>query len=182
MADGASVNVSRWETSPHVGTHADAPLHVQRDGVGADQLPLKAFSGAAQVVDVSRSSATLLTLQALRDAGWQDGGERLVLRTGRSVVTGRWPEDWPALAADAASALVAAGLKLLAVDCPSVDPATSKELAVHHALFQGGAYVLENLDLRRVAAGSCELLALPLRTGAVDAAPVRALLRSTEAS
>lgn len=182
MADGASVNVSRWESSPHVGTHADAPLHVQQDGAGADRLPLAAFSGAAQAVDLSGAPADLISLQALRAAGWRDGGERLVLRTGRSVAAGQWPEEWPALAPDTARALLAAGLRLLAVDCPSVDPATSKTLEVHHLLFAGGAYVLENLDLSAVHAGPHDLLALPIRTGAVDAAPVRALLRPTEAS
>jgi arylformamidase len=48
---------------------------------------------------------------------------------------------------------------------------------VHHALFGGDAFVLENLDLREVGPGRVELLALPLLTGAVDAAPARALLR-----
>jgi arylformamidase len=66
---------------------------------------------------------------------------------------------------------------LLGVDCPSVDDRESKTLAVHHALFDGGAFVLENLDLRGVTPGRWELLALPLRVGAMDAAPVRAFLR-----
>ena len=34
LADGASVNLSHIAGSPHVGTHADAPLHV-RDGAAA---------------------------------------------------------------------------------------------------------------------------------------------------
>lgn len=176
MADGASVNVSRWETSPHVGTHADAPLHVMADGRGADALPLEAFVGRARVVDVS-GLAGEMSLDALERAGWRRGEPRLVLRTGRSTATGVFPEAWPALDPLVAATLVADGLRLLAVDCPSVDDRESKTLPVHHALFGGGAFVLENLDLRGVDEGACELYAFPLKVGACDAAPVRAFIR-----
>jgi arylformamidase len=176
MAEGASVNVSRWETSPHVGTHADAPLHVQADGAGADALPLAPFVGPATVVDVSSHLGTL-SLDALRAAGWRPGCERLLLRTGATTGTGTFPAAWPALAPETAQALVADGLRLLGVDCPSVDDRESKTLAVHHVLFGGGAYLLENLDLREITPGAWTLLAPPLKVASCDAAPVRAFLR-----
>ena len=50
---GASVNVSSYTSSPHVGTHADAPLHVREGWPGSHELPLDAFYGPAIVVDVS---------------------------------------------------------------------------------------------------------------------------------
>jgi arylformamidase len=61
-----------------------------------------------------------------------------------------------------------------------VDERESHTLDVHHALFDNGAYVLENLDLRGVTAGRYELVALPQRLAGLDAAPVRALLRGME--
>ena len=64
----------------------------------------------------------------------------------------------------------------MGVDAPSVDDRDSKTLDVHQALFSGGAYVLENLDLRGVAEGRYDLIALPQRLGGLDAAPVRAVL------
>jgi arylformamidase len=175
MADGASVNVSKWETSPHVGTHADAPLHVRADGAGADALPLAPFIGPARVADV-RHLRGAITLDELREAGWTPGTPRLLLRTGQSTATGRFPTVWPALAPATAAALVHDGLQLLGVDCPSVDDRESKTLAVHHALFAGQCYVLENLDLEHVHAGAYDLLAAPLKVAACDAAPVRAFL------
>lgn len=176
LAEGASVNVSKWETSPHVGTHADAPMHVKRDGAGADALPLAPFIGPARVVDVSGLPGEI-SLVMLQRAGWTPGTVRLVLRTGATSARGTFPERWPALSPDTARALVRDGLKLLAVDCPSVDDRESKDLAVHHALFDGGAFVLENLDLRDVVPGPYQLLAPPLKVGPYDAAPVRAFLR-----
>ncbi len=177
MAEGASVNVSRLTTSPHVGTHADAPLHVRAGSVGADRLPLAPFLGAARVIDVSHLEGTI-TLADLQRAGYTNDTARLLLHTGRSVAGGAFPASWPAVDPEAARTMVRAGLRLLAVDCPSVDPRESQSLAVHHALFDHGAYVLENLDLRGVTPGPWELLALPMAVGEIDAAPVRALLRA----
>ena len=67
---------------------------------------------------------------------------------------------------------------LLGVDTPSVDGRDSKTLDVHKALFNGGAFNLENLDLRAIADGEYDLVAYPLLLADLDAAPVRAVLRS----
>jgi len=68
IAQGASVNVSRMETSPHVGTHADAPLHVGLDAPGANQLPLDAFIGLSRVIDVRHLDGEI-TMGQLEAAG-----------------------------------------------------------------------------------------------------------------
>lgn len=175
LSEGASVNLSHTAGSPHVGTHADAPLHVRDGAPASDALPLDAFIGEALVVDVSDALGDELNLaehdRALR------GCTRLLLRTGRTIADGPFPDAWPALSAATAGALVRLGLRLLGVDAPSVDERESKTLDVHHALFNGGAYVLENLDLRGVPSGRYELVAAPQRLAGLDAAPVRALLR-----
>jgi len=178
MAEGASVNVSAFTTSPHVGTHADAPRHVRRGAAASDSLPLAAFVGPAVVLDVSGATG-VLDRDALRAAGLEATPARLLLKTGRSIASGVFPGAWPALSADCAAALAADGLVLIGVDCPSVDERESKSLDVHHALFDGGAQILENLDLSRVAAGIYELIAAPVKLGGLDAAPVRAVLRHT---
>jgi len=179
IADGSSVNLTSITTSPHVGTHADAPLHVKDGGAGAESLPLDAFIGAALVIEVAGPARDLGDELLARVP---DGTARLLLRTGFTIADGAFPVDWPALSAATAALLVQRGLRLLGVDAPSVDRRESKTLAVHHALFDGGAQVLENLDLRGVSEGNYELLAAPTRWSAVDAAPVRAVLRAYSAS
>ena len=176
IAEGASVNLSSVTASPHVGTHADAPLHVRDDWPASETLPLDAFIGPALVLDVSDAPAGPLTLRA--DDRRLAGVERLLLRTGRSIATGTFPAEWPVLAPETAAELTRRGLLLLGVDAPSVDERESKSLGVHHALFGGGANVLENLDLHGVREGRYELLALPQRLLGLDAAPVRAVLRT----
>lgn len=177
MAKGATVNVSAITTSPHVGTHADAPLHVKDGWPGSHELPLEPFIGPALVVDVSDVEEEIAFDDLQRRLGGATRVERLLLRTGRTIAAGPFPGSWPALSEGCARSLLGLGLRLLGVDAPSVDRRDSTTLAVHHMLFSGGAFNLENLDLRRVQPGPYELLAAPLRIMALDAAPVRALLR-----
>ena len=175
IAKGESVNVSAVIASPHVGTHADAPLHVHDGWPGSHELPLDAFVGAASVVDISTHSGVIEADALPYDPEMH--GERLLLRTGKTIAGGQFPNEWPTLSEACVRSLMGRGMRLLGVDAPSVDPRDSKTLPVHHMLFSGNAYILENLDLRRVPVGPYELIALPLKLMALDAAPVRAVLR-----
>ena len=177
MAKGASVNVSSITTSPHVGTHADAPLHVRDGWPAAHELPLDAFHGPAFVVDVSDATGTLDLVELERRGALADV-ERLLLRTGRTIADGSFPGEWPVLDEACVRTLLGRGLRLLGVDAPSVDERESKSLPVHHMLFAGNACILENLDLRRIPPGDYELIAFPQKLMGLDAAPVRAVLRS----
>ncbi len=173
IAFGSSVNLTSLTMSPHVGTHADAPLHVRDGAPAAESLRLEAFVGPAFVLDVTgppRDLAEDVVARVPPDT------RRLLLRTGASIADGAFPADWPALSARAATALTGRGLWLLGVDAPSVDRRESKTLDVHHALFDGGACVLENLALANAPLGECILISLPLRLDGLDAAPVRAAL------
>jgi arylformamidase len=177
VSQGASVNISAITASPHVGTHADAPLHVRDGWPGAHELPLDAFIGRATVVDVTHRSGEI-EMTDFVNADLSTG--RVLLKTGRTIAGGRFPDEWPSPSERCARDLLGAGIRLVGVDAPSVDPRESKALPVHHMLFSGNAYILENLDLRRVPAGTYELIAPPLKLMGVDAAPVRAALRDLE--
>jgi arylformamidase len=181
VADGSTVNLSSLTMSPHVGTHADAPLHVRDGWPASDALPVAAFVGPAVVVDLSDAAGEVgldgLRARAAAQGVAVDRTPRLLLRTGRSIASGAFPDAWPWLAPAAVRALADAGLALLGVDAPSVDGRESKTLETHHALFGAGAYNLENLDLRAAAPGRYELVAPPLSLAGLDAAPARALLR-----
>lgn len=171
------MNVSTITSSPHVGTHADSPLHVRDGWPGSHELPLEPFYGECRVVDVSNFDGEL----RIKDlASLPDRLERVLLKTGKSVATGTFPESWPTLAEDCARDLLGRGLKLLGVDAPSVDPRESKTLPVHKMIFSGNACIIENLDLRRVPGGAYRLIAFPLKLMALDAAPLRAILTDLE--
>ena len=176
LARGDSVNLSAITTSPHVGTHADAPLHVRDGWPASHDIPLPPFAGQAHVCRVDASVETI-EMRHLRALPTNGRVERLLVRTDCSVANGRFPERWPVMSVDAIHALLERGLVLLGVDTPSVDARHSKTLDVHHALFGGGAFNIESLNLRGVEEGEYELIAYPILVQGLDAAPLRAVLR-----
>src|SRR2546430_2270972 len=114
MAAGASVNVSSFTSSPHVGTHADAPLHVREGWSGSHELSLDAFFGPAIVVDVSTLEKQI-SIEDLEKIQSLPFVERLLLRTGRTIASGAFPEDWPTLSESCVRTLLGRGLRLLMV-------------------------------------------------------------------
>jgi len=175
IGEGSSVNLSSISSSPHVGTHADAPLHVRDGWPGSHELPLEAFYGPVVVADVSEFQGEIgFDLLEPLIAAYRV--ERLILKTGCTIASGEFPDAWPTLSESCARSLLGFGLRLLGVDAPSVDARDSKSLAVHKMLFSGNAFILENLDLRRTPGGEYDIMAFPIKMMSLDAAPVRAIL------
>ena len=177
LADGASVNLSALTTTPHLGSHADAPFHTEPDGATAADLPLAPFLGPCRVVAVPPEP--LIEPHFLGDVDPADP-PRLLLKTGSipPLAAGApFPERFSALSPALARHLGERGTLLVGLDTPSVDPFHSKTLDAHHALAAGGVAILEGLDLSRVPPGVYELIALPLKLAGLDASPVRAVLR-----
>jgi arylformamidase len=175
LSSGSAVNLSSITGSPHVGTHADAPLHVRDGWSGSHELPLEAFFGPALLIDVSDAKGEI-GFDAIERLLVSINLERLIVKTGCTIAGGEFPEDWPTLSESCARSLLGLGLKLLCVDAPSVDQRDSKSLAVHKMLFSGNAFIIENLDLRRTPAGEYDIMAFPVKIMSLDAAPVRAVL------
>ena len=88
-----------------------------------------------------------------------------------------WNPDFTAYAPETVAWLAAQGVRLIGLDTPSVDPASSKTLDSHQQLLRLNLRVLENLVLDDVPEGDYELIALPLKLTTADASPVRAVLR-----
>ena len=174
LAKGAPVNVSWAKTSPHVGTHVDAPYHFMEHGKRVGQLDVEAFVGPALVVDATGRDA--LDADLLRGLDLA-ASPRVLFRTRERSDPETFHHRFPVLTEDAVALLARGGVRLVGVDVPSVDEADSKDLRVHHLLGQAGIVNVENLRLDGVAAGRYELLAAPVRWDDLDAAPLRALLR-----
>lgn len=173
MQGGSSCNVSAVTASPHVGTHADAPLHFDPEGPGISEVKLDRYVGSCWVLQGPRDR----NIEA-RDL---DGVEferypRLLIRT-RETSEASFPTSFVALTPDAAKRLDDLGVTLIGLDTPSMDPFDSKDLPAHKVLAASRIAILENLVLAHVTPGPYELLALPLRWEGLDASPVRAVLR-----
>src|SRR5699024_562821 len=100
-----------------------------------------------------------------------------LLRTSLPNNSKRFPETYPILGEDAAPFLRENGIRLLGIDAPSVDTVDSKELPIHHSLYNNDINILENIMLDHVQPGDYELIALPLAIQGADGSPVRAVIR-----
>ena len=175
IAPGCPVNLSAITMSPHIGAHADAPLHYGPGGATSGQLDLEPYLGPCRVVDAI-GKGPLISPADLVHAE-RDLPPRVLVRT-CGVAPTAWSEDFASFAPETIDWLAARGVRLVGIDSQSVDPARSKALPSHQRLLANDMRVLENLVLDEVAAGDYELIALPLKLMLADASPVRAVLRA----
>lgn len=177
MDEGGTVNVSRIVTTPHLGSHADAPFHTEPRGETMDNLPLERYIGPCRVVRVP--STSLVEPRHVEGIDLSNPA-RLLFRTDSVRDRKVFPERFTALSVELAHLLGERGVLLVGLDTPSVDPFDSKTLDAHHALARGNVGILEGLILDGVPEGIYELIALPLKLAGLDASPVRAVLRTLE--
>lgn len=178
LAGDCPVNVSRITLSTHFGAHADAPLHYANDGASIDEVALDAYIGPCTVVHVigARHVLTAETLSAR--VGARTLNPRTLIRYYEAAPQEAWDLGFPALSPDAVHWLADRGVILIGVDAQSIDPQDSKLMDAHHAVRARDMRILEGLVLDRVDEGDYELIALPLKLKGLDAAPVRAVLRT----
>jgi arylformamidase len=179
LSPDCPVNVSEITLSPHIGAHADAPLHYQSGAQAAGALPLEPFLGRCRVIHAIGCGPLVLPAHLAHAADALPG--RVLVRTARRAALDAWHDDFAAFAPQTIEWLADRGVVLVGIDTPSIDPAESKTLDSHQAVLRRGLRVLENLLLDAVEPGDYELIALPLAWVEADASPVRAVLRELPA-
>jgi arylformamidase len=175
IGPGCPVNVSAITMSPHLGAHADAPLHYGKHAPAIGAVDLDPFIGHCRVIHAI-DKGSLITRAHLEHAAIKLPS-RVLVRTCVKAPTA-WSPRFSAFEPDTIAWLASLGVKLVGIDSQSVDPAESKTLDSHQQLLAHDLRVLENLVLDDVDAGDYELIALPLRLTQACASPVRAVLRS----
>jgi arylformamidase len=175
IGPGCPVNVSAITLTPHVGAHADAPLHYDNAGAAIGAVDLAPYLGRCRVIH-SIGCGPLVEWQHIEHA-LHDLPPRLLVRTYRHAPLDRFDTQLAAYAPDTLERLADLGVRLVGIDTASIDPADSKTLDSHQVIRRRDVRVLENLVLDEVPEGDYELIALPLKLMTCDASPVRAVLR-----
>ena len=174
IAPDCPVNLSAITMSPHIGAHADAPLHYAEGAATIGQVSLEPYLGPCRVIHAI-GCGPLVRPEHLAHAA-TDLPPRVLVRTCQRAPT-RWSAEFSAFAPETIEWLASMKVRLIGIDSQSVDPADSKTLDSHHLLLHHDLRVLENLVLDDVPTGDYELIALPLKLITADASPVRAVLR-----
>ena len=175
LAPGCPVNVSALTLSPHLGAHADAPLHYDPTGAAVGALDLLPYLGPCRVIHAI-APGPLIEWHHLAHA-LKNLPPRLLVRTYQRMPVDQWDPNLSAFAPETLERLADLGVLLVGIDSASIDPADSKTLPSHQVIRQRGLRVLENLVLDDIPEGDYELIALPLKLMLADASPVRAILR-----
>ena len=171
-----AANVSTLTMSAHIGTHADAPLHYDANGAAMGEIALTPYLGTCRVVHVM-GCGPLIQWEHLAHATHTPLPARVLVRT-HAQAPQQWSPTWSAFAPATIARLADAGVQLIGIDTPSVDPSDSVTLESHLQVSQRHMRILENLVLDQVPEGDYELIALPLKLMQADASPVRAVLRA----
>lgn len=171
------VNVSKFSATTHIGAHADAPLHYAASAPSIDAVALSPYIGLCTVVHAIGGAGAVTRQEIAARLGGRKAQARLLVRTYRSAPT-RWDPDFRAISPALIDWHAAQGGVLIGVDTPSLDPASSKTMDAHKSILAADMRVLEGLALDAAPEGDYELIALPLKLKGLDAAPVRAVLRT----
>lgn len=180
IEEGAHDNLSQMRLGVHTGTHIDAPYHFIADGIKIDELDLNRLIGPVQVVQIP-DSVNLITAEALKKAEINMNIPRILFKTRNSQY---WldekkvfEKDFVGISEDAAKYLVELKMILVGLDYLSVAP-FKNSVPTHVTLLGAGMALLEGADLSKVDPGIYTIYCLPLKLGATEGAPARAILIS----
>jgi kynurenine formamidase len=177
--DGFTVHELRMHT--HSGTHMDAPMHFEVDGISLDQIPLENLMGEAALVNLpNKKEKEGITASDLEEHGKHiKEGDIVVLNTGWYKKRGpgeTWQENFPYITKEAAEWLVNKKVKGVGTDTVAIDMFGSPDFAAHHTLFAVDIYVIEELyNLDEIGKDRFFISIMPLNIPGVDASPVRAI-------
>jgi arylformamidase len=167
----------------HLGTHIEVPYHLDPKGKDLVEYPVENTVGTVRLLDIGRPPpGHSVTLDEIKKAailaGGVEPGEMVFVRTG-------WSRAWgtqeylksPWFRVEALEWLVKQGMALFGVDAAGVEELTSTTHESHHALFDHGVALIENLTnlealgTRRTFMGICA----PIAVKGLEAFPVRVL-------
>jgi len=174
MKRGDNITLSTLRATVHLGAHADAPSHYDRDGATIEQRNLEIYIGPCQVVHVNIGRGERIQPKHIKATAH---APRILFATNTFPDAENFNTDFAALCPELIDLLAETELLLVGIDTPSVDLFDSKDLPSHAACKRHDLAILEGIVLRNVPEGVYELIALPLKLEGFDASPVRAILR-----
>jgi arylformamidase len=116
---GSNIDLSSINSTVHIGAHADAPKHYNKNGVTIDAVSLEPYLGECYVHSVEKKP---LILPSDCETPLAMGAKRILFKTGSFPNPDNFNKDFSAFSPEALEALALAGVILVGIDTPSVDP------------------------------------------------------------
>ncbi len=170
--------MSEYRFVNHTGTHVDAPAHQVAGGATLDDIPLRQLVTDAVTIDVTGEPPGAVGLDLLgRHLPAIRPGDIVLLSSGnaRNWGTDAYWHGWCYPDADAARALIRAGVAGVGFDGPSADPVDSTDYALHQIWLGSGKIILENLADLSALPARCPIVVAPLKVRGANGGPARVL-------
>ena len=174
--EGAVANVTAIETTAHVGTHIDAPLHFIEGGMDAASVPLEKLIGTAKVIRIQNKIKIGLEELQNHDIA---GGSRILFRTRNSDEAWEhepFREDYVYLSTEAAKFLAERKINCVGIDYLSLGN-RANDPEVHRLMLDNNIIIIEGLKLKDIEPGEYEVICLPLKIKDSDGSPSRVIIR-----
>jgi kynurenine formamidase len=181
LEKGDGLAIRELHLATHIGTHVDAPCHAIAGARSIDEIPLDHLWGPAVAVPVDVQAGEAISLDAVRQTGVPIFDRDIVLlATGWAayLADSRYRRH-PYLSEDLAQFLVDKRVKMVGIDCLTVDmPADQRppgfSFPIHRTLLGHDVLIIENLaDLSRLRGRRGTVWAFPVKIRGSDAAPAR---------
>ena len=171
---GITFHIGLLTICTNTGTYIDVPFHRYADGHDLADLALEQVTGLPAVLfdrrDVEEITLTDDELKGL-------AGHAVLVRTDHSQYFGsdRYFESHPHLTAEAAKALVRAGVACVGIDSLNIDGTSTGERPVHSILLRQGIPIVEHLtNLAALPADGFTFTAVPPKIEGAGTFTVRA--------
>jgi arylformamidase len=182
MKMGGSSNSYTLSLPNHLGTHIDAPKHVDDGGKAISDYPFDAFVFLHPLVlEMPKGESELVTLEELKEhKGEIEKADLLLLRTRFQVYRDKDPAKYmnmnPGVSAEAANYLASEfpRLRALGFDFISLSAVQKREEGrkAHRALLSGrDFFIIEDMDLSRCPKRVRRVLVVPLFVEGIDSTP-----------
>jgi arylformamidase len=171
----AEFEISRLFLVGNTGTYLDSPYHRFPGAADIAQVPLESIAGLAGQCIAARYGPDGRAVEL--DLPADIAGAAVLIRTGwdQRWGTPRYWEPGPYLTGPSAELLVAAGVRLIGVDCWNVDDTRDPARPVHTVLLAAGIPVVEHLtNLAALGVMPFRFFAVPAPIRGAASLPVRA--------
>ena len=181
------IQVTVFTSSTHTGTHIDFPIHFIDHAKTMDDYSVEYFIGRCVVVYVPKDSYEVITVDDVLKNNFEiKEGDIVFFNQGRGKY---WKTleyfEFASISEELANWLVEKKVKIVGMDCSSVDIANSQRTKdykgiIHDILLSNEILIIEDLNFTEIPADIYKTYCLPLKLAKGDGGPIRVICETID--
>lgn len=176
VGNGSCFGLAEISLSNHMGTHIDFPSHITKGARNSSDYKLSDLSGHGIIIEIPEESTSITKNVIDRDIIDKDSIVFFKTKNSSIPKVGELRTNYVYIEPDAAQLLVDIGIKIVGIDYISVDSIEDESLPSHNIFLTNGVLIVENLELKGIDPGRCNVQVAPLNIPGMDGLPSRVIL------